>query len=88
MRCELIDKGWTKFVKLWNEVRKRNINVPKVEVLKYVRSLGLRHVFQQRPAYEGRIAATEINKRWAADLIDYNAKPSQTRREGIRTNTF
>jgi hypothetical protein len=70
------DLGFPSANKLWNEVRKRGINVPKSEVLKYVRSLGLRHVFQKRPAYEGRIAATKINNRWAADLIDYNAKPS------------
>ncbi|MBM3300223.1 MAG: transposase family protein [Deltaproteobacteria bacterium] len=68
--------------KLWNEVRKRNIDVPKDEVRKYVRSLGLRHVFQRRPAYEGRIAATEINNRWVADLIDYNAKPSPDKKGG------
>jgi hypothetical protein len=68
--------GFPSSNKLWNEVRKRGINVAKDEVLKYVRSLGLRHVFQRRPAYEGRIAATEINNRWVADLIDYNAKPS------------
>ena len=70
------DLGFPSSNKLWNEVRKRGINVPKDEVLKYVRSLGLRHVFQRRPAYEGRIAATEINNRWVADLVDYNAKPS------------
>ena len=76
------DLGFPSANKLWNEVRKRNINVPKDEVLKYVRSLGLRHVFQKRPAYEGRIVATEINHRWAADLIDYNAKPSPDKKGG------
>jgi hypothetical protein len=39
-------------------------------------------VFQRRPAYQGRIAATEINNRWAADLIDYNAKPSVDKKGG------
>ena len=74
--------GFPSANKLWSEVRKRNIDVPKDEVLKYVRSLGLRHVFQRRPAYQGRIAATEINNRWAADLIDYNAKPSVDKEGG------
>jgi hypothetical protein len=74
--------GFPSANKLWNEVRKRNINVPKDEVLKYVRSLGLRHVFQRRPAYQGRIAATELNNRWVADLIDYNAKPSIDKKGG------
>ena len=76
------DFGFPSANKLWSEVRKRNIDVPKDEVLKYVRSLGLRHVFQRRPAYQGRIAATEINNRWAADLIDYNAKPSVDKEGG------
>ena len=74
--------GFPSANKLWNEVRKRSINVLKDEVLKYVRSLGLRHVFQRRPAYQGKIAATEINNRWAADLIDYNAKPSPDKKGG------
>ena len=68
--------GFPSATKLWNEVQKRDIKVTKVEVLKYVRSLGLRQVFQKRPTYEGKIAATEINHRWVCDLIDYNAKPS------------
>ena len=68
--------GFPSATKLWNEVQKRDIKVTKIEVLKYVRSLGLRQVFQKRPAYEGKIAATEINNRWVCDLIDYNAKPS------------
>ena len=74
--------GFPSANKLWNEVRKQSINAPKDEVLKYVRSLGLRHVFQRRPAYQGKIAATEINHRWAADLIDYNAKPSPDKKGG------
>ena len=74
--------GFPSANKLWSEVRKRNIDVPKDEVLKYVRSLGLRHVFQRRPAYQGRIVATKINNRWAADLIDYNAKPSVDKEGG------
>jgi hypothetical protein len=76
------DLGFPSANKLWDEVRKRNINVPKAEVLKYVRSLGLRHVFQRRPAYQGKITATEINNRWVADLIDYNAKPSPDKKGG------
>ena len=70
------DLGFPSATKLWNEVRKRDIRVTRVEVLKFVRSQGLRQVFQKRPAYEGRVTATEINNRWVCDLIDYNAKPS------------
>ena len=62
--------------KLWAEVRKRNIPVSRMDVLRFVRSQGIRQVFQKRPKYEGKITAVEINDRWVLDLIDYNATPS------------
>ena len=62
--------------KLWQEAQRRNLQLTRKEVSAYVRSLGSRQVFQDRPKYEGKITATEINDRWAADLIDYNARPS------------
>ena len=74
--------GFPSYAKLWSEVRKRDVDVRRSEVSKYVRSLGTRQVFQKRPAYEGKIAATEINDRWVVDLIDYNAKPSQDKKGG------
>jgi Integrase core domain len=63
--------------KLWQEAQRRSLPVTRKEVQAYVRTLGSRQVFQARPKYEGKIAATEINDRWVADLIDYNARPSQ-----------
>ena len=74
--------GFPSANKLWNEVQKRNIKVTRVEVLKFVRSQGLRQVFQRRPAYEGKIAAVEINDRWVCDVIDYNAKQSPDKNGG------
>jgi hypothetical protein len=68
--------GYPSADKLWEEVRRREIPVTKAQVLAFVRSQGARQVFQKRPQYEGKIAATEINDRWAADIIDYNARPS------------
>ena len=62
--------------KLWQEAQRRNIQLTRKDVSAYVRSLGSRQVFQARPKYEGKIAATEINDRWAADIIDYNSRPS------------
>jgi hypothetical protein len=41
-----------------------------------VQAQGLRQVFQKRPDYKRKIAAVEINDRWAVDIIDYNAQPS------------
>jgi hypothetical protein len=68
--------------KLWSEVRKRDIRVSRMDVLHFVRSQGIRQVFQKRPQYEGRITAVEINDRWVADLIDYNAQPSRDPKGG------
>ena len=62
--------------KLWQEAQRRNLQVTRKEVTAYVRTLGSRQVFQARPKYDGKIVATEINNRWAADIIDYNARPS------------
>ena len=62
--------------KLWQEAQRRSLQVTRKEVQAYVRTLGSRQVFQARPKYDGKIAATEINNRWVADIIDYNARPS------------
>jgi Integrase core domain len=62
--------------KLWQEVLRRDIPVSRADVLQFARAQGGRQVFQKRPKYEGKIVAVEINDRWAADIIDYNARPS------------
>ena len=62
--------------KLWQEAQRRNLQVTRKEVTAYVRTLGSRQIFQARPKYDGKIVATEINNRWAADIVDYNARPS------------
>ena len=62
--------------KLWKEAQRRSLQVTRKEVTAYVQSLGSRQVFQARPKYDGKIVATEINNRWAADIVDYNARPS------------
>jgi hypothetical protein len=74
--------GYPSANKLWAEVRKRGIQVSRMDVLRLVRSQGMRQVFRARPKYEGRITAVEINDRWVADLIDYNAQPSQDPKGG------
>ena len=65
--------------KLWRAAERRNVHVTKDQVLAFVRSQGQRQVFAPRPKYEGKIVGTRINDRWAADLIDYTAKPSTSK---------
>jgi hypothetical protein len=69
--------GYPSGAKLWQAVERRRLDVTKDQVLNFVRSQGERQVFAARPKYDGKIVATKINDRWAADLIDYTAKPSR-----------
>ena len=71
--------GYPSGAKLWQAVERRRLDVTKDQVLNFVRSQGERQVFAARPKYDGKIVATKINDRWAADLIDYTAKPSQSK---------
>lgn len=68
--------GYPSGEKLWQAAQRRQLDVAKPQVLNFVRSQGQRQVLALRPKYEGKIVATKINDRWAADLIDYTAKPS------------
>jgi len=62
--------------KLWTEVQRRNIAVSRKQVFEFAQAHPARQVLQPRPITHGKIVATEIHDRWAADLIDYNARPS------------
>ena len=65
--------------KLWRAAQRRDIAVTKHDVFDFARSQGHRQVFAARPKYNGKIVATKINDRWAADLIDYTARPSESK---------
>ena len=68
--------------KLWIEAQRRQLEVTRKQVVEFVKTQAVRQVFRQRKAISGRIVATEIMDRWAADLIDYNARPSQDPKGG------
>ena len=70
------DLGHPSADKLWQEARRRGLQVTRMQVLGFVRGQGARQVFQKRPVYSGKVVAVEINDRWAADVVDYNARPS------------
>ena len=69
--------GYPSAQKLWSEAQRRQLEVTRKQVVEFVKTQAVRQVFRQRKAISGRIVATEIMDRWAADLIDYNARPSQ-----------
>ena len=72
------DLGYPGVEKLWRAVERRKLLVTRSQVANFVRAQGQKQVFAPRPRYEGRIVATKVNDRWAADLIDYTARPSQS----------
>ena len=62
--------------KLWQEAQRRNLDVTRKQVFQLVQGSSARQVLKKRPDYQGKVVAVEINDRWAADIIDYNAHPS------------
>ena len=68
--------GYPSATKLWKAVQRYDLPINRKEVDAFVSKQSVRQVFKQRPRFDGKIVAVEINDRWAADLIDYTAKPS------------
>ena len=68
--------GYPSGQKLWAEAQRRDIDVTRAQVYEFAKTHPARQVFRQRPAHQGKVVAGEINERWAADIIDNNARPS------------
>ena len=62
--------------RLKTALRARGINASDAEIGNVVRGDESKQLFAPRQRYEGRIASSNLNERWAADLIDYTAQPS------------
>ena len=69
--------GYPSADKLWKAAIRRKLSVTKPDVREFVKSQSARQVFAARPKYDGKVVASRINERWAADLIDYTATPSK-----------
>ena len=54
----------------------RGINASYNEVSSIVRGDESKQLFAPRQRYEGRVTASRLDERWAADLIDYTSQPS------------
>jgi hypothetical protein len=68
--------GYPGAQKLWAEARRRDIDVTRKAVNEFSSIQGAKQVLRPRPPRQGKVVATEIMDRWAADIIDYNATPS------------
>ena len=62
--------------RLKTALRARGIGASDAEIGSVVRGDESKQLFAPRQRYEGRIASSNLNERWAADLIDYTAQPS------------
>ena len=61
--------------KLRAALLRRGVRVSLQQVRDFTKGQVSRQVFRRVPAVFGRIAATGLNHRWAADLVDYTASP-------------
>ena len=62
--------------RLKQALRARNIPFTNEEVRDVVKGSEAKQLMAPRQRYDGRIAGSDINERWAADLIDFTARPS------------
>ena len=72
-----VELGYPSADKLWLAAKRRGLAVTKADVTALVKKQSARQVFAARPQYDGKIVASRLNERWAADLIDYTATPSR-----------
>ena len=69
--------GYPGAEKLYRATQRRGLGIHRNIVEAYARRQGQRQVFAARPKYEGKIVATGIRDRFAADLIDYSTRASK-----------
>ena len=62
--------------RLKTALRARGIGASAAEIGSVVRGDESKQPLAPRQRHEGRIASSNLNERWAADLIDYTAQPS------------
>ena len=62
--------------RLRTALQARGISASYNEVSGVVRGDESKQLFAPRQRYEGRAASSNLNERWAADLIDFTAQPS------------
>jgi hypothetical protein len=64
--------------RLSRAAERRGLFIPRSIINAYVRSQANRQVLAARPKYEGKVVATGIKDRFAADLIDYSTRATKS----------
>ena len=57
-------------------IKKKGIAARRSDVEEFVKSRSERQILAPPPKYEGNIVSSDINDRWAADLISYVSQPA------------
>ena len=55
--------------KLWQEVRKRRIQVSRTQVNDFVKRRGERQVYSRLPQAKGQTASEDVNARYQLDIV-------------------
>ena len=58
---------------------KRGIDVPESFVKQITSEQGSRQLYAPPPRFTGKITATHVNDRWAADVLDFQAKATNAK---------
>ena len=59
-------------------IRRKGIAVRRSDVAEFVSSRSERQIFAPPPSFAGNVVASDVNDRWAADLISYVSRPAMT----------
>ena len=59
-------------------LRKRGIKMSDAAIRELVAEQGGRQLFAPPPRFIGRVTARHLDQRWAADLMDFQAKKAKT----------
>ena len=70
--------------RLQSALRKEGVTISLSGLRDLVAESGARQVFQPPPRYEGKIAATRLDDRWAADLLSFESSPAKRAKATFR----
>ena len=62
---------------------KRGIDVPDAFVKQIVSEQGSRQLYAPPPKFTGKVSATNVDDRWAADVLDFQSKTRSRARQSM-----
>ena len=68
--------GFPGALKFRAAVKKRGFDISFTRAVQFVATSSQRQVLAKEPPHDGKIAADQLNRRWAADLISFVSQPA------------